>query len=110
MQPAQPIGFCSGAICYREEHGVRAARRISPSQPAFSPQRYAEWFGVAVGIFSGILQAPYIVRKLGGVGSGVWVLIFSLVDNFGMIELAFRSATPQIHGALPDDGRTSQSQ
>jgi len=73
-----------------------------PSNPAAeSPHRSQRflhsvlwsWFGVAVSIFSGILLAPYIVHKLGDLGSGVWVLIFSLVDNLGMIDLGFRSAT-----------------
>src|SRR5580658_6723984 len=51
------------------------------------------WFGVAVSIFSGILLSPYIIRKLGDEGNGVWVLIFALADNFGMMDLGFRSAT-----------------
>jgi O-antigen/teichoic acid export membrane protein len=51
------------------------------------------WFGVAVSLFAGVLLSPYIIRHLGDEGNGVWVLIFALADNFGMMDLGFRSAT-----------------
>jgi O-antigen/teichoic acid export membrane protein len=51
------------------------------------------WFGVAVSLFSGVLLSPYIIRTLGDEGNGVWVLIFAVADNFGMMDLGFRSAT-----------------
>ena len=51
------------------------------------------WFGIAVSIFAGVLLSPYIIRKLGDEGNGVWVLIFALADSFGMMDLGFRSAT-----------------
>jgi O-antigen/teichoic acid export membrane protein len=77
---------------------VKVMASAPPGETPYRSQRFLHsvlwsWFGVAVSIVSGILLAPYIVHKLGDVGSGVWVLIFSLVDNFGMIDLGFRSAT-----------------
>jgi O-antigen/teichoic acid export membrane protein len=51
------------------------------------------WFGVGVSLFAGVLLSPYIIRKLGDEGNGVWVLIFALADSFGMMDLGFRSAT-----------------
>ena len=51
------------------------------------------WFGVAVSIFSGIFLSAYVIHKVGHDAAGVWALIFSVVDNFGMMDLGFRSAT-----------------
>ncbi len=51
------------------------------------------WFGVAVSLCAGILLAPYIIRKLGDEGYGVWAIIFAVAESFGMMDLGFRSAT-----------------
>ena len=51
------------------------------------------WFGVAVSIFSGIFLSAYVIHKVGHVAAGVWALIFSVVENFGMMDFGFRSAT-----------------
>ncbi len=51
------------------------------------------WFGVAVSIFSGIFLSAYVIHKVGHVAAGVWALIFSVVENFGIMDFGFRSAT-----------------
>jgi O-antigen/teichoic acid export membrane protein len=51
------------------------------------------WFGVAVSIFSGIFLSAYVIHKVGHVAAGVWALIFSVVENFGVMDFGFRSAT-----------------
>jgi O-antigen/teichoic acid export membrane protein len=44
-------------------------------------------------LFTGFLLSPYLVRKLGPEGYGIWVLSFSLVDYYTFLDLGFRSAT-----------------
>ncbi|HWR52055.1 MAG TPA: oligosaccharide flippase family protein [Bryobacteraceae bacterium] len=51
------------------------------------------WLGVAVAIVSGIFLSPYLIRKLGAEGYGVWVLVFSLIENYWLFDLGLRSAT-----------------
>lgn len=51
------------------------------------------WLGVAATLVSGLLISPYLIRKLGPDGYGVWVISFSLVDNYALLDLGFRSAT-----------------
>ena len=41
----------------------------------------------------GILLSPYIIRKLGVEGYGVWALVFATIDYFWLTDLGFRSAT-----------------
>jgi len=51
------------------------------------------WLGVGATLFTGFLLSPYLVRKLGPEGYGIWVLSFSLVDYYTFLDLGFRSAT-----------------
>lgn len=51
------------------------------------------WLGVGTTLFTGFLLSPYLVRKLGPEGYGVWVLSFALVDYYVFLDLGFRSAT-----------------
>jgi O-antigen/teichoic acid export membrane protein len=56
--------------------------------------RNAVWnvLGFSVVLASGLLLSPYIVRKLGADGYGIWALAFSLVDYLWLSDLGFRSA------------------
>lgn len=56
--------------------------------------RNALWnlLGFSVSMASGLLLSPYIIRKLGPDGYGVWALAFSLVDYLWLSDLGFRSA------------------
>lgn len=48
--------------------------------------------GFSVSLASGILLSPYIIRKLGPEGYGVWALAFALVDYLWLSDMGFRSA------------------
>ena len=51
------------------------------------------WTGVVVSIFTGLWLSPYIIRKLGNEGYGVWSLVFSFLEYYWLLDLGFRSAT-----------------
>jgi len=51
------------------------------------------WLGVGAGLFTGILLSPYMIRKLGPEGYGLWALSFALVEYYTFLDLGFRSAT-----------------
>src|SRR5579871_328807 len=51
------------------------------------------WLGVGATLLTGFLLSPYLVRKLGPEGYGIWVLSFSLVEYCVFLDLGFRSAT-----------------
>ena len=48
--------------------------------------------GVAVNLFAGFFLSPYIIRKLGLEGYGLWALVFSITGYFNLLDLGFRSA------------------
>jgi O-antigen/teichoic acid export membrane protein len=48
--------------------------------------------GFSVSLFSGILLSPYVFRRLGAEGYGLWALAFSLVDYLWLSDMGFRSA------------------
>lgn len=50
------------------------------------------WLGVGISLASGILLSPYLIRKLGAEGYGIWALIFSVVGYYALVDLGFRSA------------------
>ena len=56
--------------------------------------RNALWNGIgfAVSIGAGILLSPYIIRKIGPEGYGIWALVFALVDYVWLTDLGFRSS------------------
>ena len=51
------------------------------------------WTGVVASIFTGFWLSPYIIRKLGNEGYGVWALAFSFLEYYWLLDLGFRSAT-----------------
>lgn len=51
------------------------------------------WTGVIVSIFTGLWLSPYIIRKLGDEGYGVWALVFSFLEYYWLLDLGMRSAT-----------------
>ncbi len=50
------------------------------------------WLGVGAGLFTGLVLAPYLFRKLGAEGYGLWGLSFALVEYGTFLDLGFRSA------------------
>lgn len=51
------------------------------------------WMGVGAMLAAGLVLSPYLIAKLGPEAYGVWVLSFALVENYGFLDLGFRSAT-----------------
>ena len=51
------------------------------------------WSAVIASIITGLWLSPYIIRKLGSEGYGVWSLVFSFIEYYGLLDLGFRSAT-----------------
>lgn len=71
---------------------------VSESPPAQHGQRFVvnviwNWVSVLTSLFTGLVLSPYLIRKLGPDGYGVWALSFSLVDYYWFFDLGFRSAT-----------------
>jgi O-antigen/teichoic acid export membrane protein len=50
------------------------------------------WIGVVAGLATGLLLSPYLIRKLGPDGYGVWSLSFALVEYYWFFDLGVRSA------------------
>ena len=50
------------------------------------------WAGMVVEIFSGFVVAPFLVRKLGVSGYGLWIVIGSLSGYFSLIDLGLRGS------------------
>ena len=50
------------------------------------------WMGTAVSMAAGLLLAPLLIRTLGVDGYGVWVLVFSLMEYYEVLDFGFRSA------------------
>ena len=51
------------------------------------------WAGVSVSLITGFLLSPYLFRKLGPEGYGIWALCFSLIEYYWLLDLGVRSAT-----------------
>jgi O-antigen/teichoic acid export membrane protein len=69
------------------------------------------WLGVGATLFSGLLLSPYMIRKLGPGGYGVWALSFALVEYYWFLDLGFRSATVKFvahHWAIHEHDKVSE--
>lgn len=64
----------------------------APRGERFLTNVFWNWSHVALTLFSGLILAPYIVRKLGPEGYGIWSLVFSLIGYYGLLDFGFRSA------------------
>jgi membrane protein EpsK len=50
------------------------------------------WTGVALNLFIGVFLSPYVIRKLGPEGYGIWALFFSIISYYSLIDFGVRSA------------------
>lgn len=50
------------------------------------------WAGVLFSLVSGIFLSAYFIHHLGDEQYGLWALVFSVVEYFGLVDLGFRSA------------------
>jgi O-antigen/teichoic acid export membrane protein len=51
------------------------------------------WLGVGAGLVTGLLLSPYMIKKIGLEGYGIWALSFALAEYYWFLDLGFRSAT-----------------
>src|ERR1700722_2509859 len=66
------------------------------------------WLGVLVSLASGILLSPYLIRKLGADGYGIWALAFSVIQYYWLLDLGFRSATVKFVAHYSATGETDR--
>lgn len=52
----------------------------------------ANWGGLALSTLVSFLLAPFILRKLGDAGYGVWMLAISLTGYLGLLDLGIRAS------------------
>jgi O-antigen/teichoic acid export membrane protein len=50
------------------------------------------WFGIIVGLLSGLVLSPFVIHRLGDERYGIWALAFSLIDYYALVDFGFRSA------------------
>jgi O-antigen/teichoic acid export membrane protein len=69
---------------------------VTPAQPQrahrFVRNVFWNWSHVGLGLFSALILSPYIIRKLGAEGYGIWSLVFSILGYYGLLDFGFRSA------------------
>ena len=70
------------------EGGAAAAGRSE----RFALNVFWNWLGVGVSLCAGLLLSPYLIRRLGPDGYGVWALSFSMVEYYWLLDLGFRAA------------------
>jgi len=91
------------------------ARPLDPL-PQGRSQRFVfnvlwNWAAVAIGLITGFLLSPYLFRKLGAEGYGIWALTFSLIEYYWLLDLGVRSATAKFvahHWATEEPGKISE--
>lgn len=50
------------------------------------------WFGMGITMLVGFLIAPFLVHKLGETDYGLWILISSFTNYFGLLDLGVRGS------------------
>jgi O-antigen/teichoic acid export membrane protein len=69
------------------------------------------WAGVAVSLIIGFVLSPYLFRKLGPEGYGIWALTFSLIEYYWLLDLGIRSSIAKFvahHWALHEPPEISR--
>lgn len=63
------------------------------------------WLSSGTALIAGVFLSPYLIRKLGSDGYGIWTLSFALVEYYWLLDLGFRSAVVKFvaHYAATDD-------
>jgi O-antigen/teichoic acid export membrane protein len=52
----------------------------------------SSWAGLGVNIIVGFLLSPFILHRLGDEAFGLWVLVFSVTDYYGLFDMGIRSS------------------
>ena len=66
------------------------------------------WAGVSISLITGFLLSPYLFRKLGPEGYGIWALSFSLIEYYWLLDLGVRSATAKFVAHYWTTGESAQ--
>jgi O-antigen/teichoic acid export membrane protein len=94
-----PRGYHENVI---DPAGLDPERNRAPAPEAPIPKGRSEkfvrsvvwnWAGVSISLITGFLVSPYLFRKLGPEGYGIWALSFSLIEYYWLLDLGVRSAT-----------------
>jgi len=69
----------------------------TPPQPVSRSHRFAAnvfWtsLGAAANLVSAFVLSPYVIRKLGAGGYGIWTLAFSFLGYYSLLDFGIRSA------------------
>lgn len=72
--------------------GARLAPELPDAYSAGRGQRFVvnllwSWMGVCATLATGIFLSPYLIRKLGAEGYGLWALSFALVEYCVFLDL-----------------------
>jgi O-antigen/teichoic acid export membrane protein len=52
----------------------------------------SSWFSLGITVLIGIALSPFILHRLGDAAFGIWILIFSITDYYGLFDLGIRSS------------------
>jgi O-antigen/teichoic acid export membrane protein len=66
------------------------------------------WFGISASLISGLILSPFIIRKLGDEGYGLWALTTSLVEYYWLLDFGLRSATIRYTALYNATGETDK--
>ncbi|HEX2971798.1 MAG TPA: oligosaccharide flippase family protein, partial [Tepidisphaeraceae bacterium] len=50
------------------------------------------WVALGANLLAGFIVAPFLVHRLGQTGYGLWILVASLIDYFGLLDMGVRGA------------------
>ncbi|PWT99251.1 MAG: hypothetical protein C5B51_27510 [Terriglobia bacterium] len=71
---------------------MTAASSAQPRTVRFLRNVLWSWMGVAFAMFAGLILSPFMIRRLGEEGYGIWALVFALIDYYDILDFGFRSA------------------
>jgi len=71
---------------------VASPKRMRLGTPSVLRNIFSNWGSYALATLVSFFISPYIVRKLGVTGYGVWTLILSLTGYLGLLDLGVRGA------------------
>ncbi|HJT87172.1 MAG TPA: oligosaccharide flippase family protein [Bryobacteraceae bacterium] len=87
---------------------------LAPETPAGSHEtRFVKnvlwsWAGVFFNLLSGLFLSPYIIHHIGDERYGIWALVFSLVEYYGIVDFGFRSAVLKYSSHFRATGETAR--
>ncbi|MEO5924518.1 MAG: oligosaccharide flippase family protein [Bryobacteraceae bacterium] len=64
----------------------------SPQLRRFASNAVWSILSIVVSLVAGLLMSPYLIRKLGEDGYGIWLLAFSINGYYTVLDFGFRSA------------------